>query len=396
MPFQFRTYVKTFFQSFKLNAPWTGPRIGLMLFMYGLFPLLEIFNWMTLMVDEVFFRGYKKVQVKAPVFIVGNPRSGTTYLHRLMSLNKGRFNSLKMYDMIFLSVWVKKLIGLAAAIDDKIGRPMAKLLEKVQAVLFREADKIHKMRLNHPEEDEAVMIHTFFTIYIAIMFPVPAMEVVNRFDELPDDLRRKLTDFYKRCIQRHLYCHGGDHYTLLSKNPTFCTKLKSILEVFPDARVVYIARRPYESVASTHNMIDKIQKTQLKLDREDDRHEIVLDTVVYFYQHALEIIDQHDQALTMTVTYDDLVNSPRETVEAIYKKFDIPQSEEDRAELVRVTEKNKSYKSKHQYSLDQFGLTKVEVYRKTRSVFERFGFDPEGADRESEAEESDGAKARTA
>src|SRR5580704_1043802 len=42
-------------------------------------------------VDEIFFRGYRKVQIKEPVFIISNPRSGTTFLHRLISLDEENF-----------------------------------------------------------------------------------------------------------------------------------------------------------------------------------------------------------------------------------------------------------------------------------------------------------------
>src|SRR5688572_25933586 len=41
--------------------------------------------------DEVFHRGYKNTAVKQPVFIIANPRSGTTYLHRLLAMDSERF-----------------------------------------------------------------------------------------------------------------------------------------------------------------------------------------------------------------------------------------------------------------------------------------------------------------
>ncbi|MGB1248157.1 MAG: hypothetical protein ACPG4Z_04675, partial [Chitinophagales bacterium] len=31
--------------------------------------------------DEIFFRGYRKVDLSSPVFIISNPRCGTTFLH---------------------------------------------------------------------------------------------------------------------------------------------------------------------------------------------------------------------------------------------------------------------------------------------------------------------------
>ena len=39
------------------------------------FPIVSFF-WL---VDEILFRGYRNIEIKAPVFIVGQPRSGTTF-----------------------------------------------------------------------------------------------------------------------------------------------------------------------------------------------------------------------------------------------------------------------------------------------------------------------------
>jgi len=107
MPFQFRVYFKTLIQSFSIQAPWTLPRIGIMTFLFVIFPVLQVLNFIILMLDNVFFPGYRKVQIKNPVFIIGNARSGTTYIHRLMSLDKN-FSSFKAWEIMFLAVSVDR------------------------------------------------------------------------------------------------------------------------------------------------------------------------------------------------------------------------------------------------------------------------------------------------
>ena len=51
-------------------------------------------------VDDLFFRGYQQQTVQAPLYIVTFPRSGTTFLHRLMCLDEERFTFLKTSDVV--------------------------------------------------------------------------------------------------------------------------------------------------------------------------------------------------------------------------------------------------------------------------------------------------------
>jgi len=56
-------------------------------------------------------------------------------------------------------------------------------------------------------------------------------------------------NFYKECVRRQLYMNGGERIHL-SKNPTFCGRVESLLEVFPDARFVVLYRNPQETIPS--------------------------------------------------------------------------------------------------------------------------------------------------
>ena len=62
------------------------------------------------LVDEIFFRGYKDVDLSDPVFIISNPRCGTTFLHRLLCLDKDRYTFTLLYHTLLPSVFYIKLI----------------------------------------------------------------------------------------------------------------------------------------------------------------------------------------------------------------------------------------------------------------------------------------------
>lgn len=378
MPFQFGAYIKSMWFALFLPAPWSLRRIGTYLFFLIIYPIGEILNFITLMLDHIFYPDFKKVEVKNPVFIVGNARSGTTYMHRLIALDTEHFNSTKLSDLVLISVGAKKLFQAIGRWDKARGGKLTAWLNGVQDELLKDADKIHKLRLHHPEEDDGLMVHVWASAFINLVFPLKHMTAYERFDELPDHRRRALMGFYKSLIQRQLYCNGGSGIQLLSKNPLFSTKIKSILEFFPDARIIYMARTPYETVASLHNMIDRVWNVQLQLAPDAQPREGLTQLCIYAYRYALHALDTSDQKSSIIVKYEDLVHDPSAVMHQIYTRFNLPMTPQFRAELERVTSKSKGYKSEHQYSLEQFGLSKERIYHETRDVFDRFQFDPQG------------------
>src|SRR6186713_2943640 len=65
--------------------------------------LHQIISLIFRLIDEIFHRGHKKVEIKQPVFIIANPRSGTTFLHRLMALDSERFVYTKYAHTFFMT-----------------------------------------------------------------------------------------------------------------------------------------------------------------------------------------------------------------------------------------------------------------------------------------------------
>ena len=65
-----------------------------------LFLLLRVIVWTVRLLDHLFFPAYKKQKIVSPIYIIGNPRSGTTFTHRLISKDK-RFTYFELFHTIF-------------------------------------------------------------------------------------------------------------------------------------------------------------------------------------------------------------------------------------------------------------------------------------------------------
>ena len=155
---------RLFFKAVSLalfRQPFSVRRWVYVIFFTTLFLLFLGFVVFGRALDHLLFPGFKRQPVKDPVFIIAPPRSGTTLTQNLISLDEGRFVHLKMYQTIFPAVCFQRLFDALAWLDGKLGRPCERLLGWCQRRWFGGWDELHKMRLNQPEEDDALFLYAF-------------------------------------------------------------------------------------------------------------------------------------------------------------------------------------------------------------------------------------------
>src|ERR1700753_1491001 len=70
---------------------------------FGLLQLRQAISAITLALDYVFYPGHRKQPIDRPIFIIGNPRSGTTFLHRLL-LGAGDMAGLGLWGVLFSAI----------------------------------------------------------------------------------------------------------------------------------------------------------------------------------------------------------------------------------------------------------------------------------------------------
>ncbi len=81
----------------------------------------------------------------------------------------------------------------------------------------------------------------------------------------------------------------------------------------------------------------------------------------------------------VVIRYGDLVKRPRRTVEGIYSRFGLPGPDAAlKTALDGLRAGSRVHDSKHEYSLEEFGLTPDELREKLAPVFERYSFTGNG------------------
>ena len=338
----------------------------------------QVVHRAAFLLDDILFPGYKQVQVKEPVFILGVPRSGTTHLHRLMAQDTRNFTTMNTWEMVIApSVVERKLILGLAALDRKFfGGAVHDALVRLDEWAFRSVRKIHKVTLFEPEEDDIVLFPIFASMFLFFLFPFPEeLWHLARFDtETPLDDRHRIMSFYHACVQRHLYVHGADK-RFLSKNPAMSPKINSIDAYFPDSKVICNVRNPYQALPSLMSFLtfnfDRFDNDR----RGDEFRDLILDMAAHWYRYPAERLQEWPENRATFLTYDRLSADPKQSVMEIYERFGIPMTPEFESYLTEEQEKAKTYKSKHTYALADFNLTPEKVLEDFRDVFERYGFE---------------------
>jgi omega-hydroxy-beta-dihydromenaquinone-9 sulfotransferase len=374
----FYIHLKTFFKIIYLQCfkHFGVKRMLITLLFIFLFSLVSGFVLVCRLLDEVLYPNYRKIKIKEPVFIISNPRSGTTLLHRLFCLDEERYVYTTLYHTLFPSITLFRIIDFFGWIDGKIGRPLRRTFDYLDGVFFKGWENIHPMGFNQSEEDEGTYIFTLITSGIFLLCPyIDEIPYVRFPDLMPEKDRLALKEFYKASLQRFMYALGSDK-VFLSKNVMSTGRLNTLMEAFPDAKIVYIVRSPYESVPSFISMFSAAWKAHSP-DISEDSPEcrawgaLAMDYYTYFHENIKKL----PRKQWYTLKYEDLTANPKEEVVKIYQHFGMPVSEAFNKRLDAAGRRAKKYESSHHYTLQQYGMSKEDVLQKLEPIFDLYKFE---------------------
>ena len=321
------------------------------------FVALQLLHWLCLRADDLLFPGYRIVQVREPLFVVGLPRSGTTFLHRTLALDEDRFTTLRLWQLLLApSVLQRKILGGLGAVDRALGRPVGRLLAWTERRVLGFMDEIHPTSLAKPEEDYLFLLPAFAAFILILAVPGhPRLWAVARLDTLDDDVRVSLVEFYRSCLQRHLYLVGTDR-RILSKNPSFSSFVETLAQLFPDARFVACARDPREAVASQLSSL-KEGAAFFGWDVADPAYrDRIVDALVYYGDHLAATLPGLGEGRWAWCPLSSLGPDLERQVTRIYGRLGWEPGPAFQEALADAGERSRRYRSSHSHDLEKYGL----------------------------------------
>jgi omega-hydroxy-beta-dihydromenaquinone-9 sulfotransferase len=373
MYFDFHTYFRMF--RLALREPNPRRRRHVLFMVAVVIPVVASFHSACFFLDRIFYPGLRRIDVRAPVFIIGHARSGTTLLHRLMSADSERFSSFMLYELFFPSLLQKKTIRFLARCDRRLlGSRIEKRIRAWEERKFAATQDMHRMGLTVPEEDDFIFTFSCASGFWIVLLPYMGELDFYHVDRRPEQSRRRLMGFYKECVKRQLYLNGGDRIHL-SKNPVFCGRVESLIETFPDARVVVLVRNPFETIPSLLKLMQRGWQLRRCGEAEIERNlRIIAEMSFHMYEAPFEVLVRHPETRHAVVDYRELVAEPKRSVERVYEQLGLPISPAFEAVLLAEQNRARSHETTHSYSLEEFGLESDAIETALGGLFERFGW----------------------
>lgn len=350
-------------------------RRGLLKLLLILVPLRLFVNSVFFFLDYIFFPRLWFTSVKSPVFVIGHARSGTTLVHRLL-VGDDNFSAFKYYELLFPSLIQKKLIRFIAYLDGKIFfNFLRKRLSQWEVKKFGKMQHIHKMGLTIPEEDDLILFNSCASGFWMTKLPFMGDLDFFHLDARSSRYRSRLMGFYKECIRRQLYING-DGKIHLSKNPTYCGRVESIIEEFPDAKFVLLYRNPFETIPSLLKLLHVGWRHQGNISREKIIQSTKTMTEISFetYTYPESVLANHPRTLYSVVDYRELVSSPYVSISKIYQDLQIDMSEDYSLWLKKNVAAGNQHDTSHKYSLSEFQLSDEVIYKRLEPFFKRFNW----------------------
>ena len=372
MAFHWRTFGKSLYLSFT-KRPLTLKRFTVVAAFLGFYPAATLLARLGMLLDPIFYPGYKKQPVNRPFFIIGNPRSGTTFMQSIFAVDHVNFASITLFDIVVPSISLRKL---SAFLGGKFSRGKSSASgHAIADRVFHNFRAIHPVALHHVEED-AVLVHTFASGIQYLFFPfVEELDHLAWFDQWPAGERKAHMKFYVSFVKRHLF-HAGGGKRLLSKNTLLIGGLRSMHETFPDAQFVYIVRHPYESTASMLSMLWTFWRLPApEIGKMDPEIRALERKAIDTFKYAFEQIKTIPEERLMLVKYEDFVKDPLAMVNQAYHWLGLEMNEDVKNKLEEKISRERNFRSKHDYVWEDFGLDKDHIYNELKEMFDYFGWD---------------------
>ncbi|KHK91346.1 sulfotransferase family protein [Novosphingobium malaysiense] len=294
-------------------------------------------------------------KIERPVFVFGIPRTGTTLLSNLLAADPARRSPLE---------WeIDEPIPPAPAGMLKTDpRALAKLAQhKAMLEAHPEMGKIYRSSPIYPHECVWFLAHDFKTLMIESKGKLPGYK-----DFIFSADMTSAYSYHRKFLQA-LQHHNGGIWNL--KMPSHALHLEYLIKEYPDARLVWTHRDPFTATGSLCSIISMSHRMFLGA---PDTEWLAEDYPWQAQQHAERIMDFRDkygEDRIIDVHYDRLVNNPVDEMKQLYASLGDEWTAEAEAGIQQWVDENPQGKfGKHEYKLDQYGLTKADL----EPLFERY------------------------
>jgi len=330
--------------------------------------VVRILNFIFMKIDWLFYPFKLMEKVKKPILIVGNPRSGTTFIHRYLS-NNGFGVGSRLYQLVFTSIVLQKIVNPILSILEKVGLSPARF----------HSDEVHKTNFNAIETDDPSILFRFFDGFFLYAFILSWAkdDLLNWFQPKVRDTSKRDFNWLNTMWKRTLISSNSDR--IIGKLFSISINIPAFLEKFPDAKLLYMIREPLNVIPSGLSLVTGVldgifgfwslpaEKRQFYIDR---LYNALVELQIRFHEDWVN--GRIDKNKVMIVRYDRMMSDFGGLMDEVLTFVDHDSSKELLDKIKQTAESQRNYKSKHKYDLEKFGLSEEKIRKDCKVIYETF------------------------
>ena len=291
--------------------------------------------------------------ISQPIFILGLPRSGTTFLHNLLAQD-----SANRVPRCWQTVYPYPEAGLKGRKGDLRARDVARKFDSFLA-LAPEFRSLHPLDAYGAQECIEITGQVIRSLRFDTTHYVPSYAAW-----LEEAGHLEAYSFHKRFLQ-HLQHQAGPGRWVL-KTPDHIFAIEALQAVYPDARFIFVHRDPMEVLPSVARLTEILRQPftqyvdRLQIGRQ------VNDSWIRGSRRLIELSEElRDSPERMFhVRYDRLTRKPLNVVAEIYRHFRIPMSERGEDAIRReIAERPNGGYGRNSYRFEDYGIDTAAVSR---------------------------------
>lgn len=300
--------------------------------------------------------------VRAPIFIVGLPRSGTTFLQWLLARD-ATLRHAPFWELMFPLPFGEPGAPIMQP-DPRIAAARA-ALHKLHATA-PEMVKMHQLEAEEPEEEIALLSLGFSSMAFEWSFAVPSyVDYYRKADHTAGYA------YFRKVLQTLQWLRGGEQWVL--KAPMHMENLKPLFSVFPDALIVQTHRDPVTTTVSLASLTCYGIRNYF----DHPNPLLVGRNMASIIERLLRGICDARQAgdpRYVDVHFRELTSDPIGTVQRIYAARGKALNPADETEMRKWIEtRQREHAGGHAYSAADFGIDVAERRRALNFYTQRFG-----------------------
>lgn len=328
-------------------------------------------SWMVLIMRPLvwlqkvlFDKKIEKVDIhsKQPLFVLGHWRSGTTHLHYLFHQDE-QFGSLSNYQSFLFNIallsksWLKVI--LAPLMPETRPQDNVKVDPDLPA-----------------EEEQPLSIVSTKTGFHTWSFPSNKtyFNKYNIFEGISQEEKSTWQKDYTYVLKNIAFFNDGKR--LLLKNPHNTSRVKELLELFPEAKFVFIHRNPYDVFTSTRHLYFRTVRAQFL---EFVSHREIEDLIFYYFEKTMKKY-LAERALVpkgniAEVAFHELEEDSKGKITSLYKELDLPGFEKAEPGIDQYLSTVKNYKKNKFRNIRP--EIKARINKEWKFAFDEWGYEIE-------------------